>query len=171
MLIWSLAGWSLLLLLWRLIVAHLQIVNEGSPTADAAMEIADITLAQAFYGRLDAASADYYRFTLTTATDMRLSMLIPERSYQAGFRPSITLSGTGLPAEGCTLPAADMGTHRGTTIYQRTQQDNLRLQPGRYIIEIRSSSAGVYCFCCGSREPTHYADAATRARVAALLNS
>jgi hypothetical protein len=156
-------------LLRRLMLAHLAIVNEGSPAADAAFAIADVTLAQALYGRLAAAQADYYRFEVADPTTMRLSMLVPQEHYAAGFRPLVILSGPGLPAEGLHLPAEDKGTRMGTTAYQRTQQAEPRLVPGRYMVEVRSDSSGVYCFCVGTREPDEYADTATRARVHALL--
>ncbi len=165
----SLSLWALFVLLRRLLVAHLQIVNDGSPTPDAAYRIEDITLAQAFYGQLAASTTDHYRLTVPITTTVPLSLLVPETHYQAGFRPVITLAGPGLPDEGLIMPSADKGRRMGTTTYQRTQQANPTLLPGTYLLAIQSAHPGVYCFCCGTREPTQYADAATRARVRALL--
>ena len=161
--------WGLFVLIRRLLVAHLQIVNDGSPTPDAAYHIEDITLAQAFYGQLAASTTDYYYFVLPIPTTIQLSLLVPENYYQAGFRPVITLVGPGLPDEGLIMTPADKGRRMGTTTYQRTQQANPTLLPGAYLLAIQSAHPGVYCFCCGTREPTQYADAATRARVQALL--
>lgn len=163
--------WGFWMLLRRLVLAHLAVVNDGSPAADTAFSIADVTLAQAFYGRLNAGMADYYRFDADPDTHLRLSMLIPERRYAAGFRPLVTLIGPGLPAGGMVMPPVDAGMHIGTTTYRRTQQANLKLAGGTYLVEVRAESVGVYCFCVGTREPAHYADATTRARVHALLES
>ncbi len=165
----SLSLWGLFVLLRRLLVAHLQIVNDGSPTPDTAYRIEDITLAQAFYGQLAASTTDYYRFVVPIATTIPLSLLVPENHYRAGFRPVMTLAGPGLPDEGLIMAPADKGRRLGTTTYQRTQQANPTLLPGMYLLAIYSVHPGVYCFCCGTREPTEYADAATRARVQALL--
>jgi hypothetical protein len=69
------------------------------------------------------------------------------------------------------MPAEDKGTRMGTTHYQRTQQATPILQAGQYGLAVRAETSGVYCFCCGTREPTHYADEATRARAKALVES
>lgn len=165
----SLNLWGLFVLFRRLLVAHLQIINDGSPTPDTAYRIDDVTLAQAFYGQLAAGTTDYYRFVAPVRISLPLSLLVPETHYQAGFRPLITLAGPGLPDEGLIMPPTDKGRRIGTTTYQRTQQASLTLLPGMYLLAIHSTHPGVYCFCCGTREPTQYADAATRARVQALL--
>jgi hypothetical protein len=157
------------LLLCRLLIAHLMVVNDGSRTAEHALVIDDITLSQAFYGQLQANTADYYQFDVTRATDPRLSLLVPQRHHAAGFRPTLIISGPGMPAQGLMLPAGDMGTRMGTTAYQRTHQPDILVQPGRYLVAVRAEQAGVYCFCCGTREPAEYASEATRARVKALL--
>jgi hypothetical protein len=164
-----LLAWGLLALLRRLLVAHLQVVNEGSPHPDAPFAIADVTLSQAFYAHLAAGSTDYYRFTLAAPTQVRLSMLVPERAYTAGFRPHLTLWGGALPAAGQALPAGDEGTRQGTTLYRRTQRTEPLLEPGHYTVAVASDTPGTYCFCVGTREPDEYADAATRARVQQLL--
>lgn len=163
--------WGLLLLLRRLIVAHLAIINEGTPTPGEALEITDVTLAQAFYGRLGEGAADYYHFEVTGDTEPHISLLVPEKHYTAGFRPVIRLTGGNLPAEGLLLPPGDEGKRDGTTRYQRTQRANPTLPAGSYLLEIRGEQAGVYCFCCGAREPAEYADHTTRARVRDLLDS
>ncbi len=161
--------WGILELLRRLIPWHLAVVNEGSPTPETAFEIADITLAQAFYGRLAAQTPAYYRFTLDEPASLRLSLLIPERYYVQHFRPDITLSGAALDEGALELPSGDYGTRSGTTSYQRTQQATPHLAPGNYLVALHSNTEGVYCFCVGTREPQEYADATTRARVQALL--
>lgn len=158
-----------LFLLWRLILAHLAIVNDGSPTPDTAHKVSDVTLSQAFYGRLAAGGTDYYRCDIATPTTTPLSMLVPQHHYATGFRTIIRLSGPALPAEGLLFLPGDYGTRMGTTAYQRTQRTDLVLQPGSYLLEVFSDQPGVYCLCMGQREPTVYADATTRARVQALL--
>jgi hypothetical protein len=167
----SLLRWGVWALLRRLLIAHLAVVNEGSRRPEQACAIADVTLAQAFYGRLEDGAADYYRFMAEPGAPLRLSMLVPERLHQAGFRTTITLQGPGLPAAGLVLPPRDEGKRQGTTAYQRTQRAELTAAGGSYLLEVRAAGAGVYCFCCGTREPVEYADAATRARVQKLLNS
>jgi hypothetical protein len=167
----SLAIWGMLFCLRRVLVAHLAVINDGSPTPDEAFAIDDVTLSQAFYGKLAPGEAAYYRFELAHSTDVQLSMLVPQPRYAAGFRPLITLTGSGLPDEGLVLPAGDYGTRMGTTYYQRTQQAAPTLSPGQYMLTVRAETAGVYCFCCGTREPTEYASEATRARARALVES
>jgi hypothetical protein len=171
MLRFTLVIWSMLFCLRRLLVAHLAIINEGSPTPETARHIADVMLAQAFYGRLEQGEAAYYRFELAERAPVTLSMLVPQHRYAAGFRPTITLNGPGLPADGLVMPAEDKGTRMGTTFYQRTQQAAPTLPPGQYVLAVHADAAGVYCFCCGTREPTEYADEATRARAKALVES
>jgi hypothetical protein len=161
--------WGLLLLLGRRLLAHLAIVPERSPTPDTAYAIADITLSQAFYGHLEAGEVAYYQFALAGDTELRLSMLVPMPHYKAGFRPTLTIYGPDLPPDGLLLPAGDEGTRAGTTLYQRTQRASPTLPAGSYLLEVSGNRAGVYCFCCGTREPAEYADDATRARVQALL--
>jgi hypothetical protein len=161
--------WTYFMLLRRLLLAHLMVVNEGSPTPEAAFPIADVTLSQAFYSRVAVGAADYYRFTAAADTPLRMSMLVPENHHTAGFRTTITLTGPGLPPSGLVLPAGDAGKRFGTTVYRRTHQAGIDLTGGSYLIEIRGSSTGVYCFCVGTREPDEYADAATRTRVHELL--
>jgi hypothetical protein len=163
--------WSLWQLLQRLIVTHLAVINDGSPSPDAAFPIADITLAQAFYGRLAPETNAYYRFEADPNTELRMTMLVPDRFYQAGFRTTVVLHGPGLPAEGLVMPSGDEGMRIGTTSYRCTQRINLVATGGKYLIEIRGNGSGVYCFCAGVREPDQYADTATRARVQALLES
>jgi hypothetical protein len=163
--------WGALALARRLIVAHLAVVNDGSPSADEALPIDDVMLAQAFYGSLPAGGEDYYRFVLNAENTLRLSMLVPVRYYQQGFQPTIVLYGPGLPEEGLVLPPRDEGMRDGTTLYQRTQRTEPTLAAGSYLVQVRSEQAGVYCFCVGTREPDTYADAETRARVQALLSS
>ncbi len=165
----SLAVWSLFALLHRALVAHLAVVNEGSPSSDQAFRIDDVSLAQAFYGKLGNNSADYYRFEAKSGTLLKLSMLIPQHFHAAGFQAEIVLRGPGLPAQGLTLDAEDKGMRIGTTDYKRTQQADIHLDGGAYQVEIRAVNSGAYCFCVGVREPTHYADEATRARVRELL--
>lgn len=157
------------LLLRRVLLAHLAIVNDGSPTPDVAYEILDVTLAQAFYGQLPAGGADYYHCQVRDSTTTPLSLLIPQNHYTAGFHPVIRVYGTELPDAGLVLLPGDAGVHIGTTVYQRTQRTDLKLQTGSYRIEISSAQPGVYCFCIGSREPAEYADATTRQRVRVLL--
>jgi hypothetical protein len=128
-----------------------------------------VTLSQAFYARLAAGGTDYYRFSLDSPIQVRLSMLVPERMHAAGFRPHLALWGGALPDEGLTLPSGDAGMRQGTTLYRRTQRSEPLLQPGSYTVAITSDVAGAYCFCVGTREPAEYADAATRARVKELL--
>lgn len=161
--------WTYFMLLRRLLLAHLMVVNEGSPTPEAAFPIADVTLSQAFYSRVADSTADYYRFTAAPDTPLRMSMLVPENHHTAGFRATITLTGPDLPPAGLVLPAGDAGKRFGTTVYRRTHQAGLELTGGSYLIEIRGSTTGVYCFCVGTREPDEYADAATRTRVHELL--
>lgn len=165
------AIWTFFMLVRRLILAHLMVVNAGSATPATAFSIDDVTLAQAFYGRLAAGAADYYRFTADAGTSLRLSMLIPEQHHTTGFRTTITLTGPGLQPAGLLLPPGDAGKRFGTTVYRRTHQAGLELAGGDYLIEICGEGAGVYCFCVGTREPGEYADAATRARVQELLQS
>lgn len=153
----------------RMVAAHLQVVNDGSPAPESAFLIADVTLAQAFYGRLTGGGGDYYRFTAAAGTPLRLSLLVPERWHSAGCRPTIVLRGAGLPAGGLELPPGDAGTRAGTTLYRRTQRHELMAAGGDYELQIQAATGGVYCFCVGSREPDSYADATTRARVRALL--
>jgi hypothetical protein len=161
--------WGVLALLWRLQAHHLMVLNEGSPTPDTAHHIDDVVLAQAHYGQVPAAGADFYRFTAAAGVQLRLSMLVPQHHYAAGFHPLVVVRGPGLPGDGLVLPAEDLGTRQGTTHYQRTQQASVNLEGGNYQVEVRSERAGVYCFCVGNREPAHYADAATVARVKVLL--
>lgn len=165
----TLLVWSLWVLLRRLLLAHLAVINDGSPTPATAFPIADVMLAQAFYGRLGAGETAYFRFTAAPGTPLRLSLLVPQRSYQAGFHPTVTLAGPGLSAAEWVMPARDEGMRAGTTLYQRTQRAELSLAGGSYLVAIQADTAGVYCFCTGIREPDVYADAATRARVQALL--
>lgn len=162
---------SFVALLHRVLLAHLAVVNEGSPEPEHPFAIDDITLSQAFYARLDAGSADYYRFEAAPGTPLYLTMLVPLRRYEAGFHPTVTLRGPGLPPDGLVLPSSDQGKRFGTTAYQRTQRLSLTAAGGAYLLEVRGNDAGVYCFCCGNREPDSYADAATRARVLTLLES
>jgi hypothetical protein len=164
-----LLAWGLLALLRRLLIAHLQVVNEGSPSPDEPFAIEDVTLSQAFYARLAAGGSDYYRFTLEAPTQVRLSMLVPERAYAVGFRPHLALRGGALPAEGLALPAGDEGMRQGTTLYRRTQRTEPLLEPGSYTVAVASDTPGTYCFCVGTREPDEYANDATRARVQELL--
>ncbi len=161
--------WSLLALLRRLLVAHLAIINEGSPTPEAPYRIDDVTLAQALYARLEASSSHYYQFVLATDTELRLSMLVPQQHYQGGFRPRVVLSGPTLPGGQWELHAEDHGMRIGTTAYQRTQRISPTLAAGTYQIMVASDRAGVYCLCVGTREPEQYADDATRARVKKLV--
>ncbi|NJP05523.1 MAG: hypothetical protein HC837_07840 [Chloroflexaceae bacterium] len=163
--------WHLMTLLVRLLRTHLAVVHEGTPDPGQPYIIADITLAQAFYARLSAGMADYYRFEVAPDTCMTLSMLVPVRHYQAGFRPVIALHGPGLSPDGFILPSTDEGMRAGTTLYQRTQRANPLLDGGQYLMTVHSDTDGVYCLCVGQREPQEYADAATKARVQALLES
>ncbi len=165
-----LALWGLLALLRRLLVTHLMVLNEGSRTPQAAFEIADVTLAQAFYGSLGAGEADHYRFAVAEPTPLRLSLLVPEHHHAAGFRPVVTLSTPEDERAPLRLEAGDEGMRTGTTTYRRTQRAEPLLKPGQYQVEVWSASTGVYCFCVGTREPAEYADAATRARVQALVS-
>lgn len=161
-----LSGWLLLL---RTLRAHLAVINDGSPTPETALHIADVTLAQAFYGRLDDGGTAYYRFEAASGTELRLSMLIPLRYYNAGFRITLLLSGPGFPQPATTMPSSDEGMRIGTTSYQRTQRATFQAAGGSYVVAIHAAGAGVYCFCLGTREPDTYADASTRAQVLALL--
>lgn len=165
-----LACWALWALLWRGSAAHLAVVNEGSAEPEQPFQIADIDLAQAFYGRLASGGADYYRFEMPSSDQVRLSLLIPEQFHSAGFAPSVLLFGPGLPPEGLFLPPGDQGMRLGRTRYQRTQRASLNLESGIYLVELRAPhTGGTYCFCVGTREPAEYADAATLARVQRLL--
>jgi len=160
---------SLMALLRQIILAHFQVINEGSPTPETAFAITDVELSQAFYGQLAPAAADYYSFEVAPETEVPFSMLIPTHHHEAGFLPTITLYGPGLPPTGLLFPAGDAGARKGTTSYQRTQQAAPTLAGGGYLVEVRGPTAGVYCFCIGTREPKAYADKATRERVKALL--
>lgn len=161
--------YGLLLLLLRMLRAHLAVVNEGSPQPEAAHAIADPSLAQAFYGHLGDGEADYYRFDAAPGTMLQFSMLIPERRYAAGFCTTLTITGPGLPPDGLALPPGDEGMRQGTTLYRRTQRAALEAAGGAYLVTVRAAGAGVYCFCIGTREPDTYADETTRARVRSLL--
>lgn len=164
---WLMLGLGLRSLL-RLFFGHLAIVNEGSPTAEQAHEIADPELAQALYGRV-AANADHYRFQAPPATLIRFSMLVPETGYAAGQRMTIQINGPGLPASGWLLPSRDAGTRQGTTSYRRTQRDEFTATGGEYRVRISSNQPGAYCFCIGTREPDYYADEATRRRAREIV--
>ncbi|MCU0490553.1 MAG: hypothetical protein MUD01_03000 [Chloroflexaceae bacterium] len=162
---------SLWLLARRVLLLHLAIVNEGSPTPESAHQIDDISLSQAFYGRLAAGERAFFRFRAAEDAPFQLSMLVPQRFHSAGFQPTITLRGPGLPVDGLTLASGDEGQRLGTTAYQRTHRLSRTLAAGDYQLVVSSPVSGVYCMCCGTREPDTYADAATRARVQALLES
>lgn len=157
-------------MLRRTLLAHLAVVNDGSRNWAAPFHIADVTLAQALYGRLQQDSADHYRFEAAAGVVLRLSMLVPSRFCEVGFRPLITLRGPGIEGGALKLPPGDHGTRRGRTTYRRTQRATTTLEGGVYHVEVSAvAGAGVYCFCVGTREPEAYADAATMARVQALL--
>jgi hypothetical protein len=98
-------------------------------------------------------------------------MLVPQHLFQAGFAPLVVVRGAGLPTDGLVLPAGDMGTRQGTTLYQRTQQTTTTLMGGSYLVEVQSERAGVYCFCVGTRETGQRADAATVERVREMLGA
>jgi hypothetical protein len=172
----------LMIAIWRtlwafclLLRAHVQRINDGSPSQDSAYEIADITLAQAMYGHLAADSTDYFCFTVAETTTLHLSMLIPDHEHATGFQPTITLSAVEAnpaPITPTILPPGEAGTRQGTTFYRRTQRSRFALPPGSYLVEIRSDDkAGVYCFCVGTREEPHHADPAVRARVQEMVGA
>ncbi|NOK60703.1 MAG: hypothetical protein GFH27_549297n304 [Chloroflexi bacterium AL-W] len=163
--------WGWWALLQRMLVAHLAVINEGSPTPDRALVITDATIAQAFYSRLTHGATDHYRFEMPPETLLVMSMLVPERFLADGFCPLITLYGPGLPPKGFTPEQGNHGTRDGSTIYQRIQRERLTLDGGRYRITIQGTGEGVYCFCVGNREAEELADAETKARVQALLAS
>jgi hypothetical protein len=162
--------WGAVVRLCQLMLGHLAIINEGSRALVQPRDIADVTLAQAFYGWLEAGEADYYRFTLSRETALRLSMLVPDNHYQAGFQPVVTIAAASDTSRApLVLMPADYGTRDGTTFYRRTQQATPTLPANTYLVEVRSDVPGVYCFCVGTREPREYASDATRARVRQLL--
>lgn len=159
---------SLWWLLGHLRCFHLAIINEGSRAREHAFPIDDITLAQAFYGTLAQQTSDYYRFRALPNATLRLSMLVPDTHYHRGFRPTIILWGAGLPDTGMILPSGNKGSRAGTTDYQRTQQEDITLSGGDYLLAVHSEQPGVYCFCVGTREGAS-ADETTRQRVRTLL--
>lgn len=166
----TLLAWGVWALLLRRLSAHLAVLNDGSPTPAQAMLIDDPTLSQAFYGRLRDGAAEFYRFEAAPDAATRLSLLVPLRFFAAGMRPTVTLCGAGLPPGGLVLPPGDHGTREGSARFQRTQRWRGTLAGGSYTVELRGG-AGVYCFCIGTREPGEPTDAATKARIAALLES
>lgn len=162
-----LVSWVVVALRTR--IAHLQILNPGTPQSDQPYPITDIAISHAFYGRLAAGSTDYYQFRLDQPQPVRLSLLIPLDLFASGFCPTLTISGSTFLPHDHVIPAGDHGQRRGQTTYQRTHRTILELPPGEYTIAIASQLKGVYCFCCGMHETDERADAATLRQIKALL--
>ncbi|MBK6768533.1 MAG: hypothetical protein IPG72_05790 [Ardenticatenales bacterium] len=155
----------------RLAFAHLAVVHEGSPNPTTPRTIDDVTLAQAFYARLDRGARDHYAFRVADDVAGRFILLVPATAYDSGFRADVVLTGPGLPDEGRPLsPAGDSPMTIAGIDYRLAAALSPDLGPGDYRVEVRSTSDadGVYSLCVGDRE-AGAADPVTRARVRALI--
>ncbi|MEO8083205.1 MAG: hypothetical protein ABI780_05235, partial [Ardenticatenales bacterium] len=152
--VFGLAVWALAVR--KLAFAHLAIVHDGSPDAAEPRPIDDITLAQAFYARLNAGGHDHYAFRVSGDEPGRFILLVPAATYDAGFAAEVTLSGPGLPPDGRPLaPAGDSAMTIAGRDYRLTHALNVNLLPGDHRLRVEAADGGpegVYCLCVGDRE-------------------